>query len=67
MTGRLLAHVLEANPLRITDGDWLTSQLLEQMPVIPAASQSFRKLRLLRQYVYSSDAVSALQQVSSRL
>ncbi|KAH0290199.1 hypothetical protein KCU62_g3663, partial [Aureobasidium sp. EXF-3399] len=67
MTGRVLAHVLNANPLQHLSGDWLSPGLLQQIPVSSTSVQSFGKLKSLMKSGCASSALTILLQTSSRL
>ncbi|KEQ71731.1 hypothetical protein M436DRAFT_65212 [Aureobasidium namibiae CBS 147.97] len=62
MTGRVLAHVLNANPLQHLSGDWLSPGLLQQIPVSSTSVQSFGKLKSLMKsgYIESPSKARAL-------
>jgi hypothetical protein len=67
MTGSILSHVMNANPLQHLHGDWLDPGLLEQVPVASKSVQSFGALRSLNIWGRSSSALAVLLQASSRL
>jgi len=67
MTGRVLAHVLNASPLQHLSGDWLSPGLLQQIPVPSTSVQSFGKLKSLMKKGCASSALTILLQTSSHL
>lgn len=67
MTGRFLAHVLNAAPLQHLSGDWLSHGLLQQIPMSSTSVQSFGKLKSLMKSGCASSALTILLQTSSRL
>jgi len=67
MTGRVLSHMLNANPLQHLHGDWLSPGLLQQTPVSSTSVQSFGKLKSLTKLGCASSALTVLLQTSSHL
>jgi hypothetical protein len=67
MTGSLLSHVMNANPLQHMHADWLTTGLLEQIPMVSRSVQPFGALKALKIHGCSMSVLSVLDKASSRL